>query len=99
MLLAPERNCGACGHVVKYQLFTQIADGDDTVVDPSIAWPARCMLVFLGTVEIKGVSSNTEAADKALFFSPENIPAGITTADPILYFRAKAHPISVKERQ
>ena len=41
----------------------------------------------------------TPEEDKKLFFIPNNIPAGIETADPMLNFRSKAYPISVKERQ
>jgi catalase len=34
-----------------------------------------------------------------LFFIPNNVPDGNQTADPMVDFRSKAYPISVKERQ
>ena len=80
-------------------MYAQVAEDGDKIEDPSIAWPASRKLVFLGTIEIKNMASNTVAADKALFFIPNNVPAGITPADPMINFRSQAYPISVKERQ
>ncbi|MEP6748857.1 MAG: catalase, partial [Bacteroidota bacterium] len=86
-------------HSIKFKMYAQLAEEGDNVEDPSIAWPASRKLVFLGTIEIKKMASNTIAADKALFFIPNNIPAGITPADPMINFRSQAYPISVEERQ
>jgi catalase len=84
---------------IKYQMYAQLAEAGDVVTDPSVAWPDSRKKVLLGTIEIKRLASNTPEQDKALAFSPNNIPAGIKTADPMLDFRSKAYPISVKERQ
>ena len=86
-------------HSIKFKMYAQVAEDGDKIEDPSIAWPANRKLVFLGTIEIKNMASNTVAADKALFFIPNNVPAGITPADPMINFRSQAYPISVKERQ
>lgn len=86
-------------HSIKFKMYAQVAEDADKIEDPSIAWPKSRKLVFLGTVEIKNMASNTVASDKALSFIPNNLPTGITPADPMINFRSKAYPISVKERQ
>jgi catalase len=86
-------------HTIKYKMYAQIAEEGDKIDDPSIAWPGTRKLIFLGTIEIEKLAANTTEEDKALFFIPNNIPDGIETADPMLGFRSKAYPISVKGRQ
>lgn len=86
-------------HPVKFKMYAQIAEEGDNIEDPSVAWPASRKKVLLGIIEITKLSENTSAEDKALFFIPSNIPEGIETADPMLDFRSKAYPISVKDRQ
>lgn len=86
-------------HSIKFKMYAQVAETGDKVEDPSIAWPADRKLVFLGTIEINNMASNTVMEDKALSFIPNNVPAGITPADPMINFRSQAYPISVKERQ
>jgi catalase len=83
----------------KYEMYAQLAEAGDAIADPSVAWPDSRKKVLLGTIEIRRLASNTPEQDKALAFSPNNIPSGIKTADPMLDFRSKAYPISVKERQ
>ncbi|MES1178319.1 MAG: catalase family peroxidase [Myxococcales bacterium] len=84
---------------IRFRLLAQIAEPSDQVEDPSIAWPASRRKVQLGLIEIRDLAPNTPEEDKALSFSPNRIPDGIETADPMLSFRAKAYPISVKGRQ
>jgi catalase len=86
-------------HEIKFKMYIQIAEEGDKLEDPSIAWPDSRRLIPLGTIVIKTLGTNTAEQDKALSFSPNNIPEGIETADPMLDFRSKAYPISVKERQ
>ena len=74
-------------------------DQGDKIDDPSIAWPDSRKKVLLGVIEIRHLAAGTVQEDKALFFIPNNIPDGVETADPMLDFRSKAYPISVKERQ
>jgi catalase len=85
--------------VIKFKMYAQIAEQEDKLDDPSIAWPDSRRLVLLGIIEIRKLALNTTEEDKALSFSPNNIPDGIETADPMLNFRARAYPISVKQRQ
>ena len=84
---------------IKFKMYAQIAIAGDKIEDPSIAWPASRQRVLLGIIEIKSMGVNTPEYDKALSFSPNNIPDGIETADPMLNFRSKAYPISVTGRQ
>ncbi len=84
---------------VRFQLLAQIAEPSDKVEDPSIAWPATRRKVPLGVIELDRLAPNTPEQDKALSFSPTRIPDGIETADPMLDFRARAYPISLKARQ
>ena len=83
----------------RFKMYVQIAEANDKTDDPSIAWPDSRDRVLLGIIEINKLADNTQAGDKALSFTPNNIPAGIETADPMLNFRSRAYPISVKERQ
>lgn len=86
-------------HSFEFYLYAEIAADGDKIEDPSIAWPENRKKVLLGVINITKLSSNAADEDKALFFIPNNLPDGIETADPMLDFRAKAYPISVKERQ
>ncbi len=84
---------------VVFKMYAQVAEASDTIDDPSIAWPDTRKKVFLGTITITRLADNSIAADKQLFFIPNNIPDGVEPADPMINFRSKAYPISVKERQ
>ncbi len=84
---------------IRFKMYAEIAQDGDNIENPSIAYPAGREKILLGYIEIKTLTSNTTAEDKALSFSPTNIPDGIETADPMLNFRGRAYPISVKERQ
>ena len=84
---------------IRFKFYAEIAQDGDEIENPSIAYPAGREKVLLGYIDIKTLAANTSAEDKALSFSPNNIPDGIETADPMLNFRGKAYPISVKERQ
>jgi len=83
----------------RFKMYAQISEQGDKTEDPSIAWPTARKTILLGIIEIKKLADNTTTQDKALSFSPNNIPTGIETADPMLDFRARAYPISVKGRQ
>ncbi|PZF71041.1 catalase family peroxidase [Taibaiella soli] len=84
---------------VVFKMYAEIATSDDNINDPSIAWPGSRRKVYLGKLTITKLADNSVVADKALFFIPNNVPAGIEPADPMINFRSAAYPISVKERQ
>ena len=86
-------------HPVRFRVYAELAEIGDDIPNPSVAWPDTRKKVLLGVIELTKLLSNTPEEDKALSFSPNNLPSGIETADPMLDFRSKAYPISVKERQ
>jgi catalase len=83
----------------RFAYYAQLAEAGDRIADPSIAWPDARTRVLLGTIEVRSLAANTPTEDRALSFSPTNLPDGIKPADPMVTFRARAYPISVKERQ
>lgn len=84
---------------IKFKLYAQIAEDGDKIEDPSVAWPDSRRRVLLGEITVTKLTDNTPEEDKKFVLSPGNIPDGIEMADPMLELRAKAYPISVKERQ
>ena len=84
---------------IKFKMYAQIAEEGDNIEDPSVAWPASRRKILLGIIEITKPGANTVQQDKSLSFIPNNVPDGIETADPMLNFRSKAYPVSLKERQ
>jgi catalase len=86
-------------HHVTFKLFAQVAEAGDKIEDPSIAWPDTRKRVLLGKLEITKLGANTPAADQALAYDPNNIPDGIEAADPMIRFRSRAYPFSVRERR
>jgi catalase len=83
----------------RFKVYAQVAEAADKIADPSIAWPDARIKVLLGTITISELAANTPEQDKALAFSPMNVPEGIAPADPMLEFRSKAYPISVQHRK
>jgi len=84
---------------VRFKMLAEIAEATDLIEDPSIAFPESREKILLGYLEIKSLTANTPEEDKALYFTPNNIPVGIEPADPMINFRSRAYPISVQERQ
>ena len=84
---------------VLFRLYAQVAEKGDNIENPSVAWPDARRRVLLGTLTIDKLAPNTVAEDKALFFNPNNVPDGVSIADPMLLDRARAYPVSVGERQ
>ena len=86
-------------HPIKFEMFAQLAESGDKIEDPSVAWPDSRKRVPLGKIEITKLAANTPEEDKALVFSPANVPEGIEPADPMLKFRSRAYSISAGDRQ
>jgi catalase len=84
---------------ITFKLYAQVAEKGDAIENPSVAWPDSRKRVLLGTLTLKHLAANTVAEDKALFFNPNNVPDGVSVADPMLVDRARTYPISVGERQ
>ncbi|MEO8004715.1 MAG: catalase family peroxidase [Betaproteobacteria bacterium] len=82
----------------RFKFVVQIADRDDKIDDPSIAWPETRKRVELGVIEINKVVPDSDAAERALMFLPLALPAGIEPADPMLAVRNAAYPVSLSRR-
>ena len=97
--LVDEIKIHVAANPVRFTMYAQVAEKDDRIEDPSIAWPDSRTLVRLGLIEITGIADNSVVADKQLFFIPNNVPNGIEPADPMLTFRSHTYPISWQGRQ
>jgi catalase len=84
---------------IVYDWYAQIAAPGDAVADPSVAWPESRQLVKLGTITISRIVPDQAATDRVTIFIPNNVPAGIEPADPMLTVRSSAYPISFAGRQ
>jgi len=84
---------------VLFDWYAQIAESNDVIGDPSIAWPENRRLVKLGTIRLQRLAPDPVATDKATVFQPLNVPDGIGPADPMLGIRQAAYPLSFQHRQ
>jgi catalase len=84
---------------VRFNYFVQLSGEGDKVDDPSVAWPDARQQILLGVLEIREFVAFTPDQQKALSFLPINIPEGIEAADPMIDFRGRTYPFSVKARQ
>ena len=76
------------------KLQVQLAEPGDKIEDPSIAWPDKRKTVELGVVEIDKVDPDSDAAQRALLFIENAVPAGIDPADPMINIRSQAYAVS-----
>ena len=83
---------------VRMKLQVQIAEPGDKIDDPSIAWPDSRKTVELGVIEIDKVDPDSDAAQRALLFLENAVPAGIETADPMIDIRSQAYAVSFGRR-
>jgi len=95
--LSDEIKKRVAGGPVAFDLVAQIADADDKVDDPSIAWPADRKTVSLGTVSLTA-SAGDDTANPQLVFMPNAVPAGIEAADPMIADRGAAYAVSFTRR-
>lgn len=88
----------ATGPVV-YTLQVQLAEDEDPVDDPTVAWPADRETVELGRLEIVETADGIETPATPLIFDPNNLTAGIeASGDKILAARSKAYSVSIERR-
>ena len=83
---------------VRMKLQVQVAEPGDKIDNPSIAWPGNRKIVELGVLEIDNVNSDSDAAQRALLFIENAVPAGIEPADPMITARSEAYPVSFARR-
>jgi catalase len=76
-----------------------IANDNDAVNDPTVAWPADRETVEVGRLELSGPDLEREQGDDILVFDPTRVTEGIDLSDdPILRFRPRAYAASVTRR-
>jgi catalase len=83
---------------IKFKLVVQMAERDDKLDDPSIAWPDSRKKVELGTITITKAVADSQTAEKKLLFMPGALLPGIETADPMIAARSAAYIISLSRR-
>jgi len=83
---------------VRFKLLVQEAEKGDKIDDPSIAWPDSRKTVELGVIEIHKDNPDSDAAQRALLFLENVVPAGIAPADPMVTARSEAYAVSFARR-
>ena len=85
--------------VAAFSLVVVIADENDAVNDPTVAWPADRETVQVGRLELTGPETEREQGDDILVFDPTRVTEGIALSDDqILRFRPRAYAASVTRR-
>ncbi len=82
----------------KFKLLLQIAEKDDKIDDPSIAWPDSRKQIELGTITITKAVADSQAAEKKLLFMPGALVPGIEGADPMITARSASYIVSLSRR-
>src|SRR5215212_7637645 len=81
------------------RLVVVIANDNDVVNDPTVAWPADRETVEVGRLELSGPDAERERDGDILVFDPTRVTDGIDLSDdPILRFRPRAYSASVTRR-
>jgi len=82
-----------------FRLMVVIAEEDDAVNDPTVAWPEERERVEVGRLELSGPDTERERGDDILVFDPTRVTDGIGLSDDeILHFRPRAYAASVTRR-
>jgi catalase len=87
------------GRTATFRYVVVIADENDAVNDPTVAWPDERETVEVGRLELSGPDLEREQGDDILVFDPTRVTDGIDLSDdPILRFRPRAYAASVTRR-
>jgi catalase len=85
--------------VFAFRLVVVVADDNDAVNDPTVAWPSERSRVEVGRLELTGPETERERDGDILVFDPTRVTDGIASSDdPILNFRPRAYAASVTRR-
>ncbi|MCC6967617.1 MAG: catalase family peroxidase [Nitrospira sp.] len=82
----------------KFKLLLQVAEKDDKIDDPSIAWPDSRKQIELGTLTITKAVADSQAAEKKLLFMLGALVPGIEAADPMIAARSASYIVSLSRR-
>jgi catalase len=82
-----------------FKLLVVLAEDDDPIDDPTVAWPEEREKVDVGSLELGGPDTKREEGEDVLVFDPMRVTDGIEPSDdPILRFRPYAYAVSVERR-
>lgn len=85
---------------ISFRVLVQVANGDDTVDDATIHWPADRQLADFGTIVLTSLVSDNASLQKQIIFDPIPRVDGIEpSADPLLELRAAVYLISGRRRR
>jgi len=85
---------------IVFRLKAQLANPSDQTKDGSQPWADTNKVVDLGTLSIDKVVANSDEAQKALLFLPNQLIDGIETSDdPLIDVRSSAYAVSFSRRQ
>jgi catalase len=82
----------------KFKLLVQVAEKDDKIDDPTIAWPDSRKKIELGTITITKAVPDSQTAEKKLLFMPGALVPGIEAADPMIAARSASYIVSLSRR-
>ncbi|MEA2332578.1 MAG: catalase [Thermoleophilaceae bacterium] len=82
-----------------FRLLVDVAEDEDPVDDPTVAWPQERRRVEVGRLVLDGPELERERDGDVLVFDPTRVTEGIELSDdPVLRFRAPAYSVSVARR-
>ncbi|HVW85576.1 MAG TPA: catalase family peroxidase [Bryobacteraceae bacterium] len=85
---------------IRFQLFAQLANPEDTVDDATIHWPEDRTLMQLGVLELSGLVPDSAEEQRHIIFDPIPRVDGIdASADPLLELRAAVYLLSGRRRR
>jgi catalase len=86
------------GGPVAFTLTATLAEDDDPLDDPTVAWPEARTTVTLGTLELTELDADAES-DEIVVFDPTRVTDGVVLSDDeILATRPLAYSVSVERR-
>ncbi len=84
----------------EFDVYVQLAEGDDSLINSAVVWPESRERVNLGRLKVTTVDMNQPGVCDGTMFNPTNLPPGIEASeDPILKARAGAYAVSLGRRQ
>ncbi|MCF4125112.1 catalase family peroxidase [Methylobacterium sp. SyP6R] len=84
---------------VAFRIEAQIAQPGDSTKDATVPWPEDRRFVDLGTLTLTKAVPDSQTAEKALLFMPNNLPDGVEVSDdPLIDARVQAYAISFGRR-
>jgi catalase len=85
---------------VQFRLVAQLPNPGDPTSDASVVWPDDRRTVELGTISVKTIVADSDAAQQRLAFDPVNLTDGIELSDdPVPPLRSSVYALSVKHRR